>query len=198
MPSVSPSAENARLDLAYTKLSRRAFAQILFCLTLGRSTYAAPASLDDPALQGLDQTDAMVPARFRDVGDGLLVQEITSGRPDAAPVEPNSRVSVKYVMRRSNGYYIDASYGFDRFENYTCQLGSRAVIPGFERAIIGMRPGARRRFVVPPSLGYSQSGTNKGSPGPIPPDWGARRSLASHANEPIIFEVQLVKIVANI
>lgn len=97
------------------------------------------------------------------------------------------------MLRRSNGYFIDASYGFDRFETFKFLAGSGEVVEGFERAVKGMKVGGRRRFVVPPALGYV-NGTGKGCAGPIPPDFGARRSLASHAKEPLIFEVMVVKI----
>jgi hypothetical protein len=154
---------------------------------------ARAASLDGPALRGLDEQVPEGQSPFRNLGDGLLVQEVTAGSTDGSAVGPHSRVSLKYVMRRSNGYFIDASFGFDRFDNYYFTMGTGAVVPGFEKAMLGLRQGARRRFVVPPALGYSK-GTGTGSPGPIPPDWGARRSLGAHAREAILFEVLVERV----
>lgn len=155
------------------------------------TTSPADSRIEGPELRGLDEpTDNQPP--FVDVGDGVKAQEVSSGTGDVR-VEDGSMVGVKYVMRRSNGYFIDASYGFDRFETYNFRAGSGQVVSGFDIAVHGMRVGGRRRFVLPPRLGYVE-GTGKNDPGPIPPDFGARRSLASHAREPLIFEVQVVKI----
>lgn len=166
-------------------LSRRqAMKAILFVSVLPRRLYAA---LEYPELRGLDEKPQGSPFYMQ---DGVKIQEVTSGAGDET-VRPGNVVSVKYVLRRSNGYFIDASYGFDRFENYSFRAGSGQVIEGFDRAVKGMRIGARRRFVVPPELGYVNG--VKG-PGPVPPDFGAKRSLASHAKEPLVFEVQVVKI----
>lgn len=69
------------------------------------------------------------------------------------------------------------------------------VVQGFEEAVSGLKPGARRRFIVAPELGYATSGTKPGtSPGPLPPDWGARRSIAAHAKEPLLFEVLVERV----
>lgn len=178
------------------KMQRRHLMVILSLLCLqslpsAKSTRAAHAEIDGPELRGLAQSDDGQPP-FRDAGNGLKVQEIQEGSGDTA-VSPGAIVSVKYVLRRSNGYYIDASYGFDRFENFVFRSNSGDVIEGFDKAVLGMTAGGRRRFVVPAALGY-KTGTGKSNPGPIPPEWGARRSLASHAKEPLIFEVQVVKV----
>ena len=130
---------------------------------------------------------------FRSAGPGVLVEDLSPpGKGEA--IVPGRRVAVKYVLRRSNGYFVDASYGFDRFENFVWIVGSGTVIEGFERGLLGLRPGARRRMVVLPEVGYVSGGTRKDSPGPIPPQWGNRRALASHVNEPLVFEVLVVSV----
>lgn len=102
-------------------------------------------------------------------------------------------VSLQYVLRRPNGYFVDASYGFDRLDLYTYTAGSGGVVAGFDAAVRGMAPGGRRRFVVPPAVGYV-GGVGGGKPGPIPPGWGERRALASHIGEDLIFEVRVVRV----
>lgn len=67
------------------------------------------------------------------------------------------------------------------------------VVPGFEKALLGMKPNGRRRFVLPPELGYT-AGVGERLPGPTPPGWGERRALDSHRREPLVFEVQVVKV----
>lgn len=150
---------------------------------------ASKAALEYPELHGLDEKPDGLPP-FRNV-NGVKIQEVAVG--NGKSIENGAQVSINYVMRRSNGYFIDASYGFDRFETYTFRAGSGQVIQGFEIGIEGMREGGRRRFVVPPSLGFVKGSTKK-DPGPIPPDFGARRSLSAHSQESIIFEVLVVRV----
>lgn len=169
--------------------SRRTILKALVMLPVPLMANAAQSTLDFPELRGLDEKPDSLPP-FRDV-DGVKVQEIIVGK--GAEVVDGSQVSVKYVLRRSNGYFIDASYGFDRFETYTFRAHSGDVIRGFDIALAGMREGGRKRFVVPPSLGYV-AGTKQNNPGPIPPEFGPRRALASHVREPLIFEVVVVRV----
>lgn len=113
--------------------------------------------------------------------------------PQGKVVTDGSVVSLQYVLRRPNGYFVDASYGFDRLDLYTYTAGSGGVVAGFDAAVRGMAPGGRRRFVVPPAVGYV-GGVGGGKPGPIPPGWGERRALASHIGEDLIFEVRVVRV----
>jgi hypothetical protein len=194
-----PSAKSRSIPTASlssdSSISRRSvlFAVSMAALSPWAAAAAGAASLDGPALRGLDEPAPEGEAPFRNLGDGLLVQEVSAGNMDGPRVGPHARVSLKYVMRRSNGYFIDASFGFDRFDNYSFTMGTGSVIPGFEKALAGLHPGSRRRIVVPPALGYTK-GTSPTSPGPIPPDWGARRSLGAHAREPILFEVLIERV----
>ncbi|KAG5546750.1 hypothetical protein RHGRI_018805 [Rhododendron griersonianum] len=47
----------------------------------------------------------------------------------------------------------------------------------------------KRRALIPPSAGYINEYLQ-----PVPEEFGPRRSLLSHANEPLVFEVQLLKV----
>jgi len=84
---------------------------------------------------------------------GLKIQEISPG--EGEEVGASSFVSLHYVLRRANGYFVDASYGFDRFETFDFKMGKGQVVQGFEKAVLGMKPAGRRRFVLPPELGYA-------------------------------------------
>lgn len=199
-PPVMHAANDKSQHRASVAVSRRhALQSILLAmpaagamLLCGKTERAnAARSLEYPELRGLDDTVGSVsPAPFR-AQDGIKMQDINEGT--GASVEDGRVVSVKYVLRRSNGYFVDASYGFDRFDTYSFRAGSGTVVEGFERGVRGMREGGRRRFVVPPSLGYGDKPTAN-SPGPIPPGFGPRRALASHSREPLIFEVLVVKV----
>ena len=49
---------------------------------------------------------------------------------------------------------------------YRFTVGSNSVIPAFEEAILGMKPGAIRRLVVPIELGYPDNDMNRLGPKP--------------------------------
>ncbi|KIY95433.1 hypothetical protein MNEG_12530, partial [Monoraphidium neglectum] len=55
--------------------------------------------------------------------------------------------------------------------------------------LIGMSTGGRRRALVPPELGYTSSALQ-----PQPPTFATRRQLANHSREPLLFEIQLLRV----
>lgn len=65
---------------------------------------------------------------------------------------------------------------FSRNEPFALPLGSKAVIPGWENGIPGMKVGGRRELIIPPAEAYGA----KGSPPKIPP------------NETLIFVIDLL------
>ena len=69
--------------------------------------------------------------------------------------------------------------------------GTRDLIPGLEEALVGMKPGAKRRAMIPPQLGYSGANAELQ---PQPPTFATKRQLLNHSNEALLFEVQLLKI----
>lgn len=72
-------------------------------------------------------------------------------------------LTVHYTGRLADGRVFDSSY--DRNEPYTFRLGARAVIPGWDQGLVGMRVGGMRRLTIPPALAYGSQGS-----GPIPPN----------------------------
>lgn len=60
--------------------------------------------------------------------------------PDPQPIPPAAAAAV-----------IDSSYR--KGQPSQIQLGTNGLIPGFELGIKSMRPGGKRRIVVPPELG---------------------------------------------
>lgn len=106
----------------------------------------------------------MIPAFFGgepQAESSFRITDITLGT--GAEAMPNSAVSVDYVLTLADGKKIDSSY--DRGEPLPFTLGTGAVIAGFDKGVVGMKVGGKRRVVIPPDMGYGSRGV-----GPIPPD----------------------------
>jgi peptidylprolyl isomerase len=92
-----------------------------------------------------------------------------------APAQAGQSVTVQYVgVDYKNGKQFDASW--DHGQPFTFPLGAGQVIPGWDRGVVGMRPGGRRELIIPPSLGYGP----QGSPPVIRP------------NETLVFVIDLI------
>ncbi len=93
----------------------------------------------------------------------LVKEDIVKGKGPGA--KPGDVVVVNYVgMNFSNGQEFDASW--DRGEPFPVQLGAGNVIPGWEKGLIGIKKGGRRKLTIPPELAYGA----EGSPPAIPPN----------------------------
>lgn len=105
----------------------------------------------------------------------LQSTDLTAGT--GASVVRGMRVQVHYVgVAWSTGREFDASW--NRGEPFTFTVGAGEVIPGWDRGVLGMRVGGRRRLIIPPRLGYGERGA--------PPAIGA--------NETLIFVVDVIGI----
>ena len=53
----------------------------------------------------------------------------------------------------------------DKIEKFAFQIGTTAVIAGWDQGLIGMCVGEKRTLVIPPSLGYGEHATGDHVPG---------------------------------
>ncbi|XP_010433482.1 PREDICTED: peptidyl-prolyl cis-trans isomerase FKBP16-1, chloroplastic isoform X3 [Camelina sativa] len=120
---------------------------------------------------------------------GVRFQEIIEG--EGPEAREGDLVELNYVCRRANGYFVHSTV--DQFSGESSPvkliLDGNDVIEGLKEVLVGMKAGGKRRALIPPSVGYINE-TLK----PIPEEFGPRRSLLSHANEPLVFEIQLLKV----
>ncbi len=69
------------------------------------------------------------------------------------PAKLGDTVSVRYTACLDDGTVVDEQYAEQPFE---FKLGADIVIPGFERAVTGMRAGERKRIRIEPVDGYGE------------------------------------------
>ncbi|CAM8906243.1 unnamed protein product [Rhodiola kirilowii] len=120
---------------------------------------------------------------------GVKFQDIIEG--EGVEAREGDIVEVNYVCRRSNGYFVFSTV--DQFNGESkpviLPLDESQTIKGLKEVLVGMRAGGKRRALIPPSVGYVNENLK-----PVPDEFGPRRSLMSHANESLVFEVQLLKV----
>jgi peptidylprolyl isomerase len=105
----------------------------------------------------------------------LEKEDIVKGKGRRA--KPGDRITVEYVgVSFSTGDEFDASWG--RGQPFSFFLGAGEVIPGWDRGIVGMREGGRRKLTIPPEQAYGAEG--------YPPDIAP--------NETLVFVVDLVEV----
>lgn len=91
--------------------------------------------------------------------DGLRIGDVAVG--PGAEATATSQVSFHYTAWLADGTRFDSS--MERGTPLEAPLGKGVLIPGMERALVGMRAGGVRQVVIPPELGYGDRAI-----GPIP------------------------------
>jgi len=85
----------------------------------------------------------------------LQVTDVSEG--DGAEATSGSTAVVHYVgVAYSTGEEFDSSW--NRGDPFAFPLGSGNVIAGWDRGVVGMKVGGRRRLVIPPDLAYGERG----------------------------------------
>jgi FKBP-type peptidyl-prolyl cis-trans isomerase len=105
---------------------------------------------------------------------GLKYKELTVGEGETA--KSGDTVSVHYTGTLTDGTKFDSSV--DRGDPFQFTLGSGQVIAGWDEGLQGVNVGGKRELIIPPELGYGESGAGE----LIPP------------NATLIFEVELMEI----
>ncbi|XP_055808474.1 peptidyl-prolyl cis-trans isomerase FKBP16-1, chloroplastic isoform X3 [Solanum dulcamara] len=179
---VPKSSDERILSLNIKKLLRRSVLQLVGLspiFTSLRSGLSAP-------MQEMRESDVI---RTLKLDSGVRLQDIVEG--EGPEAREGDIVEINYVCRRSNGYFVHSTV--DQFSGESAPvilpLDDKQIIKGLKEVLIGMKPGGKRRALIPPSVGYINENLQ-----PVPEEFGPRRSLMSHMKEPLIFEVQLLKV----
>jgi peptidylprolyl isomerase len=106
----------------------------------------------------------------------LRVQDLIVGNGPAA--KDGDQLSVQYVgVLYDNNKQFDSSWDKGR-QPFQFTLGQGGVIQGWDRGLVGMKVGGRRKLTIPPDMAYGA----QGQPPSIPP------------NSTLVFEIDLKKI----
>jgi FKBP-type peptidyl-prolyl cis-trans isomerase len=121
-----------------------------------------------------DDSTAPVPREaYKKLDSGVVYADLRTGNGEAAKV--GSRVNLQWVLRKSNGYFVDSSE-VNGSVPFIFTVGDGTAIAGLNEAIQGMKVGGVRRILIPPSLAYVD-GLDDGKPGPLPTGFGPRQQM---------------------
>lgn len=104
----------------------------------------------------------------------LKIEDLVVGKGRKA--EKGKKLTVHYIGKLEDGTVFDSTY--EKGRTFSFVLGQKKVIMGWEIGIEGMREGGKRKLIIPPKLGYGESGVR----GMIPP------------NATTVFEIELIKV----
>jgi FKBP-type peptidyl-prolyl cis-trans isomerase len=105
---------------------------------------------------------------------GLSIADVEVGKGTAA--RTGDTVRVHYTGHLADGSVFDSSAGKAPFE---FKLGQGQVIRGWDMGVSGMKPGGKRKLIIPPGLAYGSKSMGNGR---IPP------------NSTLYFEVELLEV----
>ncbi|HEX8465081.1 MAG TPA: FKBP-type peptidyl-prolyl cis-trans isomerase [Abditibacterium sp.] len=135
---------------------------------------AQEAPAPDP--EGDEAQSTAAPAKSNvDLAGGvtaLKIEDLKVGTGAAA--QSGNNLSMNYKGSLLSGEVFDQSYGKAPFD---FQLGAGRVIKGWDKGIVGMKEGGKRKLTIPASLGYGENGSGK-----IP------------GGATLVFEVELLKV----
>jgi FKBP-type peptidyl-prolyl cis-trans isomerase FklB len=107
---------------------------------------------------------------------GLEYRIISAGDRKAPAIAPTDAVTVQYRGKLLDGTEFDSTYARGAPASFTVN----GVIPGWQEALVLMKPGAKWQLFVPPELAY-----------------GARPQPGIPGGSLLIFDVELVSVKSN-
>lgn len=104
----------------------------------------------------------------------LKIEDITVGTGEG--VKNNDTVRIHYTGTLTNGTKFDSSY--DRGTPFETKIGVGQVIEGWDKGVIGMKVGGKRKLSIPANMAYGANPPSNNIP----------------ANAALIFEMELIEI----
>lgn len=171
---VEPAA-NAYACNAQSTTRRSLFDRsLLAAFSSGGIAIGAPLIFSPPPALAAAETQQKK-LTFQTLESGVRVADILEGTNGGASVivTSNSKVNVHLLGRLlgKQGWIFEDSQAAGE-DPFRLDLGTGTVIPGLEEGLIGMKPGGRRRIVVPSAVGYTSRKLE-----PIPREFSNKQRL---------------------
>eukprot|EP00798_Chlamydomonas_sp_ICE-L_P018271 gene18271-24724_t len=202
-PALTPRASRC-VNTAATPVDRR---QLLALTPLLLALSASPALAEEATRADLNTVQPMTSLQGKDYGksrmrysdyvetaSGLQYKDIREGSGDTP-------TTGQQVVVDWDGYtigYYGRPFEARNKEYLRFNLGSSAVIPAFEEAILSMKVGGVRRIIVPVELSYLDNSFKK--QGPKPSTWAGERALdfvlsnQGMIDKTLLFDIELIRI----
>ncbi|WVZ83162.1 hypothetical protein U9M48_030335 [Paspalum notatum var. saurae] len=113
-------------------------------------------------------------SNIRTLEDGLMVEDLSTGKVDSKVASDGCKVYIKYVAMLKDGEIVESNVSE---KPYKFKLGAGKVIRGWDVGIRGMRVGEKRRLTVPPSMCF-----------------GGKSVVEVPKDSSVIYEIELVKV----
>lgn len=139
---------------------------------LDTSTIVAP-----PTPPPVSRTENITRGDTTVTPSGLMYIDIKEGKGEMP--KQGQQVTVNYTGSLVNGTKFDSNVDpqFGHVQPFTTAIGVGQVIKGWDEGLMTMKPGGKRKLIIPSDLGYGAMGQ-----GSIPPD------------AMLIFEVELLSV----
>ncbi|MED6171372.1 hypothetical protein PIB30_040147 [Stylosanthes scabra] len=95
------------------------------------------------------EVKVVAPDNYTKRDSGLIYRDFEVGKGDCP--KDGQQVTFHYVGYNESGRRIDSTY--IQGSPARIRMGTKALVPGFEEGIRDMRPGGKRRIIIPPELG---------------------------------------------
>lgn len=95
------------------------------------------------------QVNVVTSDNYIKCGSGLIYRDFEVGEGDCP--KDGQQVTFHYVGYNESGRRIDSTYL--QGTPAKIRMGTKGLVPGFEEGIQDMRPGGKRRIIIPPELG---------------------------------------------
>jgi len=148
------------------------------------------------ALADMDDQAPVPREAYKKLPSGLVYADLRTGSGEEA--KPGSRVNLQWVLRKSNGYFVDSSE-VNNSVPFIFTVGDKKAIQGVDEGVQGMKVGGVRRLLIPVGLAFVE-GLEDGKPGPLPVGFGPRQQMRRVQNvrqdvpgEYVFLEVQLTR-----